>query len=65
MGKIKGDDSPSYESIQNRLHKSIYQSIHVIGGTVVEMQGDEMTRIIWDLIKDKVFPSLRLGNWIG
>lgn len=26
-------------------------------GPIVEMQGDEMTRIIWDLIKDKlVFP---------
>ncbi|XP_003385482.2 PREDICTED: isocitrate dehydrogenase [NADP] cytoplasmic-like [Amphimedon queenslandica] len=24
------------------------------GGTVVEMQGDEMTRIIWDLIKEKL-----------
>jgi len=24
------------------------------GGTVVEMQGDEMTRIIWDIIKEKL-----------
>jgi isocitrate dehydrogenase len=24
------------------------------GGHVVEMQGDEMTRIIWDLIKEKL-----------
>ncbi|KAG0298314.1 isocitrate dehydrogenase (NAD(+)) idh1 [Linnemannia gamsii] len=24
------------------------------GGTVVEMQGDEMTRIIWDVIRDKL-----------
>ncbi|KAM3917384.1 isocitrate dehydrogenase [NADP] cytoplasmic [Leptodactylus fuscus] len=24
------------------------------GGSVVEMQGDEMTRVIWDLIKDKL-----------
>merc|ERR1712136_506095 len=25
-----------------------------MGGTVVEMQGDEMTRIIWDIIKEKL-----------
>lgn len=24
------------------------------GGDIVEMQGDEMTRIIWDLIKEKL-----------
>ncbi|KAG0372467.1 isocitrate dehydrogenase (NAD(+)) idh1, partial [Mortierella sp. AD032] len=24
------------------------------GGAVVEMQGDEMTRIIWDIIRDKL-----------
>lgn len=24
------------------------------GGTVVEMLGDEMTRIIWELIKEKL-----------
>ncbi|CAH1786959.1 unnamed protein product [Owenia fusiformis] len=31
------------------------------GGTVVEMQGDEMTRIIWDLIKEKlIFPYVDL-----
>lgn len=31
----------------------------VKAGTVVEMQGDEMTRIIWDLIKEKlIFPFL-------
>lgn len=24
------------------------------GGDVVEIQGDEMTRIIWDLIKEKL-----------
>ena len=24
------------------------------GGSVVEMQGDEMTRIIWDVIKEKL-----------
>jgi isocitrate dehydrogenase len=25
-----------------------------VSGTVVEMDGDEMTRIIWKLIKDKL-----------
>jgi isocitrate dehydrogenase len=25
-----------------------------VAGTVVEMDGDEMTRIIWQLIKDKL-----------
>lgn len=30
-------------------------------GSVVEMQGDEMTRVIWELIKDKlIFPYLEL-----
>jgi isocitrate dehydrogenase len=32
------------------------------GGDVVEMQGDEMTRIIWDLIKDKlILPYVELN----
>jgi len=32
------------------------------GGDVVEMQGDEMTRIIWDLIKEKlIFPYVDLN----
>jgi isocitrate dehydrogenase len=26
----------------------------ISGGDVVEMQGDEMTRIIWDMIKEKL-----------
>ncbi|KFO98338.1 Isocitrate dehydrogenase [NADP] cytoplasmic, partial [Calypte anna] len=31
------------------------------GGSVVEMQGDEMTRVIWDLIKEKlIFPYVDL-----
>ena len=31
------------------------------GGDVVEMQGDEMTRVIWDLIKEKlILPYLDL-----
>lgn len=29
-------------------------SVKIKGGDVVEMQGDEMTRIIWDLIKEKL-----------
>lgn len=30
-------------------------------GSVVEMQGDEMTRVIWELIKQKlIFPYLEL-----
>ncbi|EDL98862.1 isocitrate dehydrogenase 1 (NADP+), soluble, isoform CRA_b, partial [Rattus norvegicus] len=31
------------------------------GGSVVEMQGDEMTRIIWELIKEKlILPYVEL-----
>lgn len=31
------------------------------GGSVVEMQGDEMTRVIWELIKEKlIFPYVDL-----
>ncbi|CAJ0568086.1 unnamed protein product, partial [Mesorhabditis spiculigera] len=34
----------------------------ISGGDVVEMQGDEMTRIIWDLIKEKlIFPYVDLN----
>lgn len=30
-------------------------------GSVVELQGDEMTRVIWELIKEKlIFPYLEL-----
>ena len=33
----------------------------VKGGTVVEVKGDEMTRIIWELIKEKlIFPFVEL-----
>uniref|UniRef100_A0A0M3IGU6 Iso_dh domain-containing protein n=2 Tax=Ascaris lumbricoides TaxID=6252 RepID=A0A0M3IGU6_ASCLU len=32
------------------------------GGDLVEMQGDEMTRVIWDLIKEKlIFPYVNLN----
>ena len=31
------------------------------GGIVVEMKGDEMTRIIWEMIKEKlIFPYVDL-----
>lgn len=37
-------------------------SIRIKGGDVVEMQGDEMTRVIWDLIKEKlILPYLDLN----
>lgn len=33
----------------------------ILGGDVVEIQGDEMTRVIWDLIKEKlILPYLDL-----
>jgi len=33
----------------------------IVSGDVVEMQGDEMTRVIWDLIKEKlIYPFLDL-----
>ncbi|VDK47190.1 unnamed protein product [Gongylonema pulchrum] len=32
------------------------------GGDIVEMQGDEMTRIIWESIKEKlIFPFVQLN----
>lgn len=37
-------------------------SSRIKGGDVVEMQGDEMTRVIWDLIKEKlILPYLDLN----
>jgi isocitrate dehydrogenase len=34
----------------------------ISAGDVVEMQGDEMTRVIWDLIKEKlILPYLDLN----
>lgn len=37
-------------------------STKIQAGDVVEMQGDEMTRIIWELIKEKlIFPYLDLN----
>ena len=36
------------------------------GGTVVELKGDEMTRIIWEMIKEKlIFPFVDLDiKWL-
>ena len=45
--------------IKNKLRK---MSAKIPGGDVVEMQGDEMTRVIWDLIKEKlILPYLNLN----
>ena len=39
----------------------VKMSQKIQGGSVVEMQGDEMTRIIWELIKEKlIFPYVEL-----
>ena len=39
----------------------VNMSHKIQGGSVVEMQGDEMTRIIWELIKEKlIFPYVDL-----
>lgn len=41
--------------LQIKMSKKIH------GGSVVEMQGDEMTRVIWELIKEKlIFPYVDL-----
>lgn len=41
------------------LQLKMSKKIH--GGSVVEMQGDEMTRVIWELIKEKlIFPYVDL-----
>lgn len=40
---------------------SCRMSQKIKAGSVVEMQGDEMTRVIWELIKEKlIFPYLEL-----
>ena len=36
-------------------------SSKIRGGTVVEVKGDEMTRVIWELIKEKlIYPFVEL-----
>ncbi len=46
---------------ENRLPKSQVDKIKV-GGTVVELDGDEMTRIIWQKIKDTlIYPYLDIN----
>uniref|UniRef100_A0A6I8NV93 isocitrate dehydrogenase (NADP(+)) n=2 Tax=Ornithorhynchus anatinus TaxID=9258 RepID=A0A6I8NV93_ORNAN len=46
------------------VHEGSFQvnmSSKICGGSVVEMQGDEMTRVIWELIKEKlIFPYVDL-----
>ncbi|KAK3600343.1 hypothetical protein CHS0354_020010 [Potamilus streckersoni] len=40
--------------------------VRITGGPVVEMQGDEMTRVLWDLIKEKLilpFVDLELHSY--
>ncbi|KAJ8352875.1 hypothetical protein SKAU_G00243510 [Synaphobranchus kaupii] len=49
----------------NRAHRLRFggaeMSKKIQAGSVVEMQGDEMTRVIWELIKEKlVFPYLEM-----
>ncbi|CAJ0602970.1 unnamed protein product [Cylicocyclus nassatus] len=47
----------------SRVHRqgTLTMVAKIKGGSVVEMQGDEMTRIIWDLIKEKlIFPYVDL-----
>lgn len=49
----------SFFSSERFLEVKMSQKIR--GGSVVEMQGDEMTRIIWELIKEKlIFPYVEL-----
>uniref|UniRef100_A0A7N8Y469 Isocitrate dehydrogenase [NADP] n=1 Tax=Mastacembelus armatus TaxID=205130 RepID=A0A7N8Y469_9TELE len=42
-------------------NQALKMSQKIKAGSVVEMQGDEMTRVIWELIKEKlIFPYLEL-----
>lgn len=44
-----------------QLPPSCKMSGKIKAGSVVEMQGDEMTRVIWELIKEKlILPYLEL-----
>ncbi|KJH48512.1 putative isocitrate dehydrogenase, NADP-dependent [Dictyocaulus viviparus] len=52
---IEFSGNPSEKEEKNEMVAKIK------GGSIVEMQGDEMTRIIWDLIKEKlIFPYVDL-----
>uniref|UniRef100_A0A674MUW3 Isocitrate dehydrogenase [NADP] n=1 Tax=Takifugu rubripes TaxID=31033 RepID=A0A674MUW3_TAKRU len=43
------------------LQRLDYEITKIKAGSAVEMQGDEMTRVIWELIKEKlIFPYLEL-----
>uniref|UniRef100_A0A672ICK5 Isocitrate dehydrogenase [NADP] n=1 Tax=Salarias fasciatus TaxID=181472 RepID=A0A672ICK5_SALFA len=47
--------------IRKKTQPSFQMSPKIKAGSVVEMQGDEMTRVIWELIKEKlIFPYLEL-----
>ena len=49
------------EIVKRFIEVKVSQKIQ--GGSVVEMQGDEMTRIIWELIKEKlIFPYVGLDQ---
>ena len=47
-------DAPSVPHFRTLRHKGWPMQKIKVKGTVVEMDGDEMTRIIWKLIKDKL-----------
>ncbi|XP_013915461.1 PREDICTED: uncharacterized protein LOC106543879 [Thamnophis sirtalis] len=52
---------PSKSCSGSYLPKELTMSKKINGGSVVEMQGDEMTRVIWELIKEKlILPYLDL-----
>ncbi|KAG8124683.1 hypothetical protein E2320_019946, partial [Naja naja] len=52
---------PSKSPSDSYLPKELTMSKKINGGSVVEMQGDEMTRVIWELIKEKlIFPYVDL-----
>ena len=57
-GKLARGAQNAPSGKENRLPKSQVEKIKVVG-TVVELDGDEMTRIIWQKIKDTlIYPYL-------
>ncbi|KAI4890663.1 hypothetical protein NFI96_019927 [Prochilodus magdalenae] len=58
-GWLSGQEGQKESSERALLDPKMSQKIKA--GSVVEMQGDEMTRVIWELIKEKlIFPYLEL-----
>jgi len=56
---LQGVLTPPYITVIDLPGSKMSQKIKA--GSVVEMQGDEMTRVIWELIKEKlIFPYLEL-----